>query len=278
MTAVNKSLILSMNGNVMQSLFKNMRKQLYSLLSVCMLLGFSYSAWAVPVNLVIEKAVHKHDQVWQQRIQQSDAIKEVVGLINENIVLKEQLTIRFGADDGPLFDPNNLTIQMPYAFLQEVTDRFNSDRYGSEGVDVETALDDVLMHTLLHELAHALIEMYDLPVLGKEEDASDSLANVLLLEMFNAGGEIVLSAADLFDLESTDRDSLEEADFWDEHSLDEQRYYSAVCAVYGHDPRQYQHIVEGGLLAPERAELCIDEYEKSVNDWMEVLGKYWKGS
>lgn len=56
--------------------------------------------------------------------------------------------------------------------------------------------------------------MYDLAIVGKEEDATDALATILLIEFFEQGQEIARSAADLFDLESSDIQTFEEADFW----------------------------------------------------------------
>ncbi|MCW9000601.1 MAG: DUF4344 domain-containing metallopeptidase, partial [Kangiellaceae bacterium] len=65
--------------------------------------------------------------------------------------------------------------------------------------------------------------------------------------------EIALSAADLFYLESEDRTELDEQDFWGEHSLDLQRYYSTLCHVYGSDPDKYKAILEQDYFSEYRA-------------------------
>ena len=41
----------------------------------------------------------------------------------------------------------------------------------------------------MHEMGHALIDLYDLPVLGKEEDAADSVATVFLTRAVGNGAE-----------------------------------------------------------------------------------------
>lgn len=113
-------------------------------------------------------------------------------------------------------------------------------------------------------------------MLGKEEDAVDALANVLLIEFYDGGGDIAISAADLFDLESADVDELEDADFWDEHSLDVQRYYSTLCHVYGSDPQGYGYLLEDAEFSEDRSELCVEEYETISDSWLDLLEPYMK--
>ena len=50
-------------------------------------------------------------------------------------------------------------------------------------------------------IAHLFIFEYEIPVLGKEEDASDELANILLLEYYDHGAQVTQNAAELFLLE-----------------------------------------------------------------------------
>ena len=210
----------------------------------------------------------------QEELKRSETVSSVTTFINRSFQLTEPLVLFFGGDDGPLYDGEAGKIQIPYAFVTEIKDRFTQANYETTGVTANEASKDALMHTLFHEFAHAAIAMYELPVLGKEEDAADALATILLIEFFEEGAEISLSAADLFDLESDDRDTLGDEDFWDEHSLDEQRYFSTLCYVYGSDPEKYVAILEDGNLSEDRAELCIEEYEYTAKSWFKVLKPY----
>ena len=204
----------------------------------------------------------------------SGAVDTAVLFINEHFKLNQAVVISFGGNDGPLFDAQSNSIMIPYTFIDEVRHRFEQANYDKTGVTPEQATEDALLHTIFHELAHALIYMYQLPVLGKEEDAADALATTLLIEFFDNGQEIALSSADLFDLESDDRDVLEDEDFWDEHSLDDQRYFSTLCHIYGSEPDKYAAIVKEGLLGEERAELCIEEYAAISQSWLTILNTY----
>lgn len=226
--------------------------------------------YAKPQN-AIEAALKKE-------LEASDAVDSTVTLINELFSLPESLVFSFGGDDGPLYDPQSNTIVIPYFFLTEIKERFTKAGYKETGVSEAQATLDALIHTLLHEFAHAAITMYELPVLGKEEDAADALATVMLIEFFEDGQEIALSAADLFDLESEDRDVIGDEHFWGEHSLDEQRYFSTLCHVYGSNPDTYSDIVEKQYLSQERAERCIEEYAQVAQSWLSVLAPHMRDS
>ena len=177
---------------------------LRSLLTSCCLGLFTLPVVAdTGLNLVYQSPADSEERQIRQRLMQSPEVRQLVVMVNENFRLKRSLSLVFGAEDGPLYDPEQGQIWLPYGFMQQVEQRFNSDRHyqpqlDGEGISAETATMDALMHTLLHELGHALIDMHQIPVLGREEDAVDGLATLLLIEQFEEGGEIALSAADLF--------------------------------------------------------------------------------
>lgn len=208
----------------------------------------------------------------QSRLQQSRLLEDTLANLNQHFVLNETLIIEIGSADGPLFDPESLRIQVPYGFVLEVQRRFEEGE-NSGGLSPEDAALDALLHSLLHEVAHALVALHELPVVGREEDAADSLAVILLIELFEEGREISITAAELFDLESQDRE-LSEEDFWDEHSLDAQRYYSTLCLVYGSSPTDYQELPEQLGFSSERAENCESDYQIASENWWTLLAPH----
>ena len=206
-----------------------------------------------------------------ERLKQEDALPVIVDFINQSVRFAQPVTLLIGAEDGPLFDPATNEIWVPGSFLIEIEDRFSSAGLATTEDEQSNAMLDVLMHTLLHEVAHVIIAQYDIPTLGKEEDAADNLANVLLLEYANQGDTIALNAADMFALEDRGVESLQEDDFWDEHSLDIQRYYTTLCHVYGANPEDNDELIDNGELSADKAERCIDEYYQVSSDWLSVL-------
>ncbi|EPJ52337.1 MAG: hypothetical protein OFPI_14070 [Osedax symbiont Rs2] len=199
-----------------------------------------------------------------------ESITSVVDFFNQFFSLEQTIELLVGGEDGPLYNGDG-QIQLPYSFVEEIEYRFTQAQYQETGVSVSQAVADSLKHTLIHEFAHAVIHLEQIPVVGREEDAADSLASVLLIDFFAGGQEIVISAADLFDLESSDSEVVTEEDYWDEHSLDSQRFYAAMCHVYGSDPQGYADIPEQLELSAERAELCIEEYSALSRSWQQLL-------
>lgn len=227
-----------------------------------------------PFNVKFTKEFTNSSDPMVREVSNSERLRELADLVNELFILEQELTVIFGAEDGPLFDPELSEIWMPASFIADIENRFEKRMDPEDAPEVQDIVIDVLQHTLMHELAHALVAQFELPVLGREEDAADGLGSVFLIEYLQDGQTVVLSAADMFALESEDRDSLDESDFWGEHSLDLQRYYTTLCHVYGSEPEAYEELLEEDGLGEERAEQCEYEYEKLVVDWLKVLEPY----
>ncbi len=207
-------------------------------------------------------------------LQSVNGVPFATDFLNNLLELPQPITVRYGADEGPLYDPEINEIWIPYGFVTEITKRFSSSGLSSDDEHATQITQDVLMHTLFHEVGHAMVALYELPILGREEDAVDSLANVLMLEYLQEGADATLNAADMFSLESEDREYFDEQDFWDSHSLDIQRYYTTVCHVYGSAPEQHTFLIEDELLSTERGDECIEEYAQISSSWLGVLAPY----
>jgi hypothetical protein len=109
---------------------------------------------------------------------------------------------------------------------------------------------------LLHESAHARIDVNDLAFTGCEEDAADQLATLVLL---GDGGDVeaALHGAAWFYMRAL-RGVPTEA--WDEHALDEQPFFNVVCWIYGGTPSMREELLAAPWsLPPSRAEGCPDE-------------------
>lgn len=124
-----------------------------------------------------------------------------------------------------------------------------------------------------HEIGHLLIAELELPVLGKEEDAADSLATIMLL-----GGEgeeadqALKDAADGWYLAELDAgEEFENSDFYDEHSLSIQRAYQVVCMSVGAKPEVFAETAEEYEMDAERQESCAFDYETAANSWATLL-------
>lgn len=161
-----------------------MRLTLFSLFLAPSLTTAFVQAKSTAIRVTYLPPSNKVEAANLEIVQQSEVevVEALTELVESQFKLKYPLKVEFGSDDGPLYDPEAHLLQIPYSFLEEVQQRFTKARYEKTGVTPQEATLGALQHTLLHELAHALIAMYDLPIVGKEEDAADNLATVLLLE------------------------------------------------------------------------------------------------
>ena len=141
---------------------------------------------------------------------------------------------------------------------------------------VDEFVRDNVRFFLLHETGHALIDLAELPAVGREEDSVDQLATVLLLTKFgddeskNAKARVLQLASTWFKVNSS-QSSPDLAAFADEHSLDAQRYYNMLCIAYGLDKQQYGGLVSKGLLPQARAERCENEAAKIKRSWLTLI-------
>ncbi|MFC6050213.1 DUF4344 domain-containing metallopeptidase, partial [Methylobacterium hispanicum] len=117
----------------------------------------------------------------------------------------------------------------------------------------------------LHELGHALYDLLAVPVLGREEDAADQFAALVLLELppgqarhaIDGIAQLMRSQAAE---ETPDRETLA-----DDHSLTAQRLYNLLCLAYGADRGTFGYLVDDGTLPRGRAAQCGAEYDLAAS-------------
>lgn len=224
------------------------------------------------ISINYEKPLNKIDINIKQDILDSNVNDDLINFIVETFKVSRKINIVYGYSDGPLYSSEDNTIYIPYRFIDNVTIKFEN----VVKEDIDEKVFDSLLHTLFHEIAHLFIFEYEIPVLGKEEDAADGLANILLLEYYDHGSQITQNAAELFLLESKEIKSLSKIDFWDEHSLDIQRYYSTMCYIYGSNSRKNSFIKKELKYDKYRSESCIEEYNILYDNWFFILKPFMK--
>lgn len=135
--------------------------------------------------------------------------------------------------------------------------------------DRDRFVESNLITTFYHELAHALIDLMDLSVLGQEEDAADVLSVLMIDSLFEGtrADEIAEDTARGYLIESRhDTPAL-----WVVHGPDEQRFYNVVCLHYGADTRKRDDFAHKLDLPRERAVTCAHERALADKSWGRVL-------
>lgn len=203
------------------------------------------------------------------------ALEQVIANLNERIALPWDIVISFEDCEDPdaFYDPETRKLTLCYQLIDEFYDLFG--RKIKDKTKLDEAVRGAVASTFFHELGHGLVDAWKVPITGKEEDAVDQLSTLVLILHTNKGEEMALDGALSFKLYA-DLGKGEQKIYWDEHSLDEQRFYDTICLIYGHDPKKYAYLVKDGTLPEERAGLCEQDYPKIANSWHQLLSPYIK--
>lgn len=205
-------------------------------------------------------------------LQKSRLFAEVVSELEKMLILPQDLAIHF-EDCGEInafYDPEKKRISMCWELLEYTAEQFSKD--GASDEEAATGFVSATVFTFFHELGHALVDLLDLPITGKEEDVVDQLATWILVAGGDDGALMAIDGAVSF----VDEEGDEEPATWGEHSLDQQRFYNIVCWVYGSDPKKFAELTESqkGPLPDERAEICPDEWARMSKAWERLLAEH----
>lgn len=230
----------------------------------------------------------QHFQEIQKVFRETRLLEDTAKTLNENFVLPADVTITMTecGEANAFYTPEKKTVALCYELIDELSDMFLADaKSKQEEESAGQAIAGATMFTLYHELGHAMIDVYDLPITGKEEDAVDQLATILLVEGGDEGEAAALNGAISFMSEGSAAGEGEDEDgepaepsYWDEHSLGEQRFYNIICWTYGKNPDGYEDLVSDGTLPEERAGRCEDEYAKMTKSWDALLAPHMKAN
>ena len=129
--------------------------------------------------------------------------------------------------------------------------------------------------TLLHEVGHMLVDQYELPVLGREEDAVDLLAAIIMLESGTASMDKALAYSSHEWMISSRREARPmKEQYAGVHSLSAQRAYSIACMMLGKDSEKF-HSFARTIDYPERSiENCGNSYDGALKAWTELLAPH----
>lgn len=139
---------------------------------------------------------------------------------------------------------------------------------------VQRFVESNIIETLYHELAHAMIDVMELPVFGPEEFAADLFSIVLMNRMHDEDAVVAMTydVAAAYDAGAVKENAAGNSPaMWDVHGADRQRYFNLACFMYGANPGEREDIARELGLPDERAETCEDEYAMTARAWGQVL-------
>ena len=222
--------------------------------------------WAQSFPLQITAAKSPALKPWVVRFQKDPGLREVMTFLNEAVKLPRPVPILF-AESGKVnawYAPEQHQLIFSYELAAELEKAFAaSPRYSGRSVAMAQ---HACLFILLHEVGHALIAELDVPWTGKNEDSADELA-VILASRLSCGQEAARSAAEWFRLTGFLELDAKKTPFlfWDEHSMNMQRYYNILANLEAAMP--------GGLSASENL-VPAQRLQRSRERWPRKL-KAW---
>ncbi|GAA2799103.1 DUF4344 domain-containing metallopeptidase [Saccharopolyspora taberi] len=203
-------------------------------------------------------------------LQRSGVLEELAADVDDRILVPTDIPIvaMECGESNAYYDPELHRIELCYELVDEFRTSFSAG--GEPADEVNRDVLGTVAETYVHELAHALIDVLDLPFTGREEDVADQLASYWLINNTRGGPDLVLSAAESYRL-TAQSTAPEDLAFDDPHSLDIQRYTNHLCYLYGSDDERFGYLVDSGELPEDRAANCGDEYDQLVRGWENLL-------
>lgn len=132
-----------------------------------------------------------------------------------------------------------------------------------------------LIHIMLHEIGHAVVDQFALPVIGQEEDAADSFATLEVIAIYPDHVDILLDSAEamliMHDLTIEDGAPF---DYFGVHDLDIQRGLRIICHAVGLDPERFDDAARWVDMDRDQQLACEDEADIALDGWDVLLEPY----
>ena len=152
-----------------------------------------------------------------------------------------------------------------YEYLREIMEMMPKETTEA-GVTPSDAVVGQFVFAVAHEMGHAAFDMFDVPIMGREEDAADQFAAYFMLQFRSdearrlVGGAAYAYHMYVKNYQDKPNVTLPLAAFSSEHGLPEQRFANLLCVAYGQDAKLFADVVDRGYLPNARAIRCRYEY------------------
>ncbi|MDX1893200.1 DUF4344 domain-containing metallopeptidase [Mycolicibacterium sp. 050158] len=237
--------------------------------------------WPGKMTVVYEDATTPDAIRGRKLMQDANLLPQLADDINATLKLPYDIPLKGSQCDEPndFWSPSDQAMTMCYEDVANSLDIYR--RLGDE--DPEQGAFNEAMAAFYHETGHMVIDVYQLPALGREEDVADQASVYLLMRPDDEGNydkgsvQAVLDSARWFEAMNDDDGGWTDPEMMaDPHSPDKARMYDMVCWVYGADPDDTGDVVAAKLLPEQRAEQCGFEYQKLDRAWSTLLHPYLK--
>lgn len=167
------------------------------------------------------------------------------------------------------------TVQVCYEYFDWIHQ--NTPKVAKAGMSPHDAMIGPIVDVFLHETGHAILQLLDIPIFAREEDAADYIALIIMLEFSKEDARRLILGTSII----AGHDAKQEQEkhpalrtLADMHSLPAVRYFNRWCMAYGMDPVLFADAIELGLLTPGRASHCRYEYSYNADAFKRLINPY----
>jgi hypothetical protein len=177
----------------------------------------------------------------------------------------------------PLKLPRKLTVQVdqcgaatrpykpggPATICYELAEQIERVAAKTEENLRDTVIVGTFVQAVFHEVALAVLDILQVPIWGRREDAADRLAGFIMLQFGeDVARQTVIGTGVFFEASGK---TWTGSQFADVNSPEPQRYFNFLCMAYGGAPKVFEGLAkaEGDakpILPEDRAGRCADEY------------------
>jgi hypothetical protein len=177
----------------------------------------------------------------------------------------------------PLKLPRKLTVQVdqcgaatrpykpggPATICYELVEQIERVAAKTEPNLREMVIVGTFVQAVFHEVASGVLDILQVPVWGRREDAADRLAGFIMLQFGeDVARQTVIGTGIFFEASGK---TWTGSQFADVNSPEPQRYFNFLCMAYGGAPKVFESLAkaEGDakpILPEDRAGRCADEY------------------
>jgi hypothetical protein len=156
-------------------------------------------------------------------------------------------------------------ISVCYEYLEDVRKMMPAETT-AQGISPSDAVIGQFFYVITHEMGHAVFDMLDIPVLGRQEDAADQFATYIMLQFGkDQARRLITGAAYSYRRFLTQpKVTAPLAAFSGAHSPPAARFYNMLCLAYGADSDLFADFVTNEYLPKQRAGGCRKEYGEIV--------------
>jgi len=198
-------------------------------------------------------------------LKEARALEKIRELLSP-LRLPQRLLLQTQGCDGisnAWYDGESVTVC--YEYLDELW-KNAPEKTTPTGIEPIDTLAGPVADVFFHEAGHAVFDILQIPLFGREEDAADQFSTYLMLRFEkDEARRLILGSAYQYkgDL-SAPTVTIAQQKFADEHGTPAQRFYNLLCMAYGSDTKLFADVVEKGFLPKDRAEGCENEYGQAV--------------